>query len=159
MKRQISVLLIILLLSVTVTAHADVPQFSAELFANAKQALVCMASGEYERLVTLLPFSGVSPSANEWQSFVEGNFATLASGVQTEYSVAYWTGNDWRLAVPVSVPANGEVEVLMLMSADGLHFSGYCYSNWAMVQTEYEAASYVTWNQEYLDATPVIAID
>ena len=100
MKRRLALLLLAVLLCVLPAARADVPQISGSLFSSAKDALVCLASGEYERLVTLLPFSGVAPSATEWQSFA-GNFSTLGSGVQTEYAVAYWTGADWCLAVPV----------------------------------------------------------
>lgn len=159
MKRQISALLIILMLCTAVTAYADVPQISGDLFTSAKQALIYLSSGEYERLVTLLPFSGISPSASEWQSFAEGNFSTLNGGVQNEYSVAYWTGSDWRLAVPVSAPDDSSVEALVLSSADGSTFTGYRYSTWADVKAEYEAASYVVWNQEYVEATPVVAVD
>lgn len=159
MKRRISLCLIILMLCMTATAYADVPQISSELFSSAKQALTCLSSGEYERLVTLLPFSGVSPSAAEWQSFADGNFSTLGGSVQSEYSVAYWTGSDWRLAVPVFTPDNGDVEALVLSSADGSTFSGYRYSRWKDVKSEYESASYVVWNQEYVEAMPVITAD
>ena len=159
MKRRISLCLIVLMLCMVATAYADVPQISSELFSSAKQALTCLSSGEYERLVTLLPFSGVSPSAAEWQSFADGNFSTLGGSVQSEYSVAYWTGSDWRLAVPVSTPDNGDVEALVLSSADGSTFSGYRYSKWKDIKSEYESASYVVWNQEYVEATPVITAD
>ena len=137
----------------------DVPQLSPMLFPCAKQALVFIASGEYESLVTLLPFSGLSPSAAEWQSFVEGNFLTLTPQVQTEYSVAYWTGSCWKLAVPVANPDNDYVETLVLTSPDGMTFSGYRYCQWWEVVGEYEIASYVTWNKEYVGSAPVIAID
>ena len=108
--------------------------------------------------MTLLPFSGVAPSATEWQSFA-GNFSTLGSGVQTEYAVAYWTGADWCLAVPVATPSSGDVEVMALISADGSTFSGYRYASWSQIQSEYQSASYVTWNEEYVDSEPVIAVD
>lgn len=159
MKRRISILLILLMLCMAATAYADVPQISADLFSSAKQALSCLSSGEYERLVTLLPFSGVSPSAAEWQSFAEGNFTTLGGRVQSEYSVAYWTGSDWRLAVPVVAPDSSDVEALVLSSADGSTFSGYRYSKWKDIKDEYESASYVVWNQEYVESTPVITAD
>ena len=158
MKRRLSLLLMIVLLCVLPSAQADVPQISGSLFSSAKDALVCLASGEYERLVTLLPFSGVVPSATEWQSFA-GNFSALGSGVQTEYAVAYWTGADWCLAVPVATPSSGDVEVMALISADGSTFSGYRYASWSQIQSEYQSASYVTWNEEYVDSEPVIAVD
>lgn len=158
MKRPISMILVLLLLCTFVAAHAEVPQVSGDLFSSAKQALVYLASGEYERLVTLLPFSDVAPSATEWQSFAEGNFTTLEN-VQTEYSVAYWTGSSWKIAVPVSEPNDDIVEALVLFSDDGIAFSGYRYSDWMTIRAEYEAASYVTWNKEYVNAAPVVVVD
>ena len=163
MRRYISFLLVLMLMGAVIPAHAsmvDVPQLSPMLFPCAKQALVFIASGEYESLVTLLPFSGLSPSAAEWQSFVEGNFLTLTPQVQTEYSVAYWIGTDWKLAIPLYTPDGTEgLEALVLTSVDGMTFSGYRYSLWSDVMLEYEMASYVTWNKEYIEGAPVIIAD
>lgn len=161
MKRRLSVFLAaLLMLSFSAAAFAaEIPQISEDLFLCAKQALVYLSSGEYERLVTLLPFSGIAPSAAEWQNFAEGNFMTLADGVQTEYSVAYWTGSAWMLAVPVVNPDSDATETLVLSSDDGITFSGYRYSTWAEVKGEYLFASYVTWNKEYLGTFPIIAAD
>ncbi len=158
MKRRLSLLLLVVLLCVLPVARAEVPQISGSLFSSAKEALVCLASGEYERLVTLLPFSGVAPSASEWQSFA-GNFSTLSGGVQTRYAVAYWTGSDWCLAVPVATPDSGSVEVMALLSTDGSAFSGYRYATWSQIQSEYQGASYITWNEEYVGSEPVVAAD
>lgn len=156
MKRYIAALCAIMLLAVSLSALAEVPQFSNSLFASGKDALVYLASGEYERLVTLLPFSGDAPSASEWQNFAEGNFSTLGGDVQTDYSVAYWTGSCWKLAVPVTVPDSGSVEALVLTSDDGSSFSGYRYSTWSDVQSGYEASSYVSWSREYVSVSPYI---
>ena len=106
--------------------------------------------------MTLLPFSGDAPSASEWQNFAEGNFSTLGGDVQTDYSVAYWTGSCWKLAVPVTVPDSGSVEALVLTSDDGSSFSGYRYSTWSDVQSGYEASSYVSWSREYVSVSPYI---
>lgn len=159
MKRYRLMILAVLLLCMTVSAYADAPQISGNLFSSAKQALVYLASGEYERLVTLLPFSDVSPSASEWQSFAEGNFSSLNGSVQTNYAVAYWNGSCWKVAVPAGTPDHGSVETLVLTSADGNSFTGYRYSSWSNVKSEYESASYVTWNKEYVDSQPTIVID
>ena len=159
MKRTISLILVFLLIFSAAAFASEIPQMNGDLFISAKQALVYLVSGEYERLVTLLPFSDVSPSASEWQSFVEGNFVALPEVVQSEYSVAYWTGNVWKLAVPVSEPSDDSVETLVLTSPDGSAFSGYGYSTWAEVKGEYLFASYVTWDVEYLGAEPVITAD
>ena len=96
MKRNMTIALVLMLLCVAITAQAEVPQISDDLFSCAKKAVVYLSSGEYERLVTLLPFSGDAPSASEWQNFAEGNFSTLGGDVQTDYSVAYWTAARWR---------------------------------------------------------------
>ena len=159
MKRLIAVLCAAILLALSVSALAEVPQFRNSLFSDGKNALVYLASGEYERLVTLLPFSGVSPSASEWQDFAEGNFSTLGNGVQTDYAVAYWNGTDWKLAIPVSEPNDDSVEVLVLISSDGSTFDGYRYATWGDVRQEYESASYTTWNQEYVSGDPVVTSD
>ena len=159
MKRYIAALCAIMLLAVSLSALAEVPQFSNSLFASGKDALVYLASGEYERLVTLFPFSDVSPSASEWQDFAEGNFTTLSNGVQTDYAVAYWNETDWRLAIPVSEPNDDSVETLVLISPDGSTLTGYRYATWGDVKREYEAASYTIWNQEYVSSTPVVTFD
>ncbi len=158
MKRFIAVLCAALLLTMPLSAWAEVPQFSNSLFADGKNALVYLASGEYERLVTLLPFSDVAPGASEWQSFAD-NFSTLSDGVQTDYAVAYWNETDWKLAIPVQTPDDDSVEALVLISADGSTLTGYRYATWGDVKREYEAASYTVWNQEYVSATPVITSD
>ena len=79
--------------------------------------------------------------------------------MQTRYAVAYWTGSDWCLAVPVATPDSGSVEVMALLSTDGSAFSGYRYATWSQIQSEYQGASYITWNEEYVDSEPVVAAD
>lgn len=159
MKRNVVIALILLTLCLSVSAQAEVPQLSGDLYSCAKQATVYLASGEYERLVTLLPFSDVAPSASEWQSFAEGNFTSLSGDVQTDYAVAYWMGETWNLAVPTLEPDDGSVEALVLSSSDGATFSGYRYALWSQIEEEYLGAFYVLWNKEYLSATPVVAAD
>ena len=154
MKKMICLALALLLVG---SAALAVPQISNSLFSSAKQALGYLASGEYERLVTLLPFSGVSPSAAEWQSFA-GNFSDL-SNVQSDYAVAYWTGSVWVLAVPVHAPDSGNVEALVLGSEDGSSFIGYRYATWSRIESEYTASDHVGWNQEYLGGAPTVVAD
>lgn len=156
MKKIICLIMIICLLCPF--AFADgAPNLSGALLGSAKQAVAYLASGEYERLVNSLPFSGVSPSASEWQSFA-GNFSNL-SNTQKDYAVGYWTGACWNVAVPVQVPDNGNVEVLVLTSNDGSAFSGYRYTVWSKVQSEYSASAHVVWNKEYMGNSPVLFVD
>ena len=159
MKHAISLLLAVLLILSATAFAMEVPQIQSDLFICAKQAVGCLVTGEYERLVTLLPFSDVSPSASEWQNFVEGNFIAMPEVAQCEYSVAYWNGNVWKLAVPVCEPVEDTVETLVLTSLDGILFSGYGYATWAEVKSEYLFAPYVTWDVEYLGSAPIITID
>lgn len=159
MKRNVAVALVLLMLCLSVSAQAEVPQLSGDLYNCAKQATVYLASGEYERLVTLLPFSDVAPSASEWQNFAEGNFTSLAGEVQTDYAVAYWMGETWNLAIPTLEPNDPSVEALVLSSTDGTSFSGYRYAVWSQIEEEYLSSSYVLWNKEYVDATPIVAAD
>ena len=123
------------------------PQLSGSLFPAAKDALSCLSKGEYERVSSVLPYSGVSPDAEEWARFAR-NFSSLKNA-QRDYAVAYWSGG-WRVAVPVRPPANGSVEALMLFSDDGKTFSGYKYVTWSRVEKEYAASEKVIWNQEYV---------
>ena len=155
MKKVICLMLIGLLIGAA--ALADVPQLSDDLFDSAKQAVAYLASGEYERLVTLLPFSDVSPSAQEWESFA-GNYANL-DNVQTDYSVGFWAGSMWVIAVPIQVPENGDVEVLALSSEDGVSFSGYRYATWSQVEAAYTGSDRVIWNEEYIGGTPTLEMD
>jgi len=159
MKRIISIMMAMLMFLSTMAFAAEIPQISAGMFLTAKQALTCLAAAEYEKLVTLVPFSDVAPSAAEWQSFAEGNFTTLVEGVQIDYAVAYWSAGMWKLAVPVHEPSDDTVETFVLSSADGITFSGYRYSTWAEVKGEYLFAPYVTWDVEYIGGAPVVAAD
>lgn len=154
MKKTLCVILVLLLIGSTAFA---VPQLSGSLFDSAKQAVRYLSSGEYERLVTLLPFSDVAPSAAEWERFAR-LFANL-SDVQTDYAVAFWTGSAWVLAVPVQVPDSASVETLALSSEDGSSFIGYGYTTWGRVENEYSSSDYVIWNSEYVAGAPTIVAD
>ena len=155
MKKTLCLVLVLLLIGAC--ALAAVPQLSNGLFSDAKKAVAYLASGEYERLVTLLPFSGVAPSAAEWEGFAR-NYSTL-SGVQQDYAVAYWAGGSWRIAVPLHTPDYGGVEVLMLLSGDGSTLTGYRYATWGQVEGEYSASDHVIWNREYVGASPQVYAD
>lgn len=160
MKRLASVILALTLLLSTAALASEIPQISQEMFLNAKLALTCLASGEYERLVTLLPFADVAPSASEWRSFSEGNFTTFDDGiVQTDYAVAYWTGFGWNLAIPTTEPDADHIETLVLTSTDGVYFTGYRFATWAEIKGEYLFAPYVIWDKEFISTAPIIAKD
>lgn len=155
MKKTLCLILIALLIGAA--ALADVPQLSDKLFASAKQAVQYLASGEYERLVTLLPFSDIAPSAQEWESFAR-NYGDLSS-VQSDYAVGFWTGSMWVVAVPVQVPESGDVEVLALSSEDGASFYGYRYATWAQVESAVNSSDRVVWNSEYIGGMPTLEMD
>ena len=155
MKKMLCVMLALMLIGAV--ALADVPQLSSSLFSSAKHAVAYLASGEYERLVKLLPFSGVAPSASEWESFA-GNYSDL-SNIQSDYAVAFWTGKVWVVAVPLQVPEDGSVEVLALSSEDGSTFNGYSYGTWSQVEGGYSQSSHVQWNDEYVGGTPTVVAD
>ena len=154
MKKLICLVLALLLIG---TAALAAPQLSGSLFSSAKQAVGYLASGEYERLVTLLPFSGDAPSASEWESFA-ANYSGL-SGAQSKYAVAFWTGSVWVVAVPLQEPSSGSVEVLALSSEDGSSFNGYSYRSWSQIEDAYEKSDHVLWNEEYVGGTPTVVAD
>lgn len=155
MKKFICAVLALMLLCAT--AQAAAPQLSGSLFSSAKQAVGYLASGEYERLVTLLPFSDIGPSASEWESFA-GNYSNLGD-IQSEYAVAFWTGSIWVVAVPMQVPDSGSVEVLALSSEDGISFNGYRYATWSQVEKAYGDSDKVQWDREYLGGNPTVVAD
>lgn len=156
MKKIICCTLAAILLLAT-TALAEVPSLSENMFKYAKGTLSCLASGAYDKIVTSVPFSGVSPSADEWAGFAQGGFTDLTgSSPQTKYAVAYWTGSSWKIAVPVSEPSSGSVETLVLISEDGQSVTGYGCSSWVQVSSEYESSSYVRWNSEYNSSTSAV---
>lgn len=159
MKRKLALLLTLAMLMPLAFARADAPKISNNMFSYAKEALSLLSYGEYEKVSELLPFSGSAPDASEWKRFA-GNFETINSGtVQRDISVAYWTGDMWILAVPVSEPSRGSVETLVLSSDDGTAFSGYKYAEWKSVKSQYEKAEYVVWNKEYTPSEPIVIAD
>ena len=156
MKKLLCLVLIILLVG-TAALAAGAPHLNENLVQAAKQAVGYLASGEYERLVTLLPFSGPAPGAAEWEGFAR-NFGNR-SNIQRDYAVAYWTGSSWRIAVPLQVPSSGGVEALVLVSEDGSAFTGYRYATWGQVESEYASSEHVIWNQEYVGSAPQVFAD
>lgn len=154
MKRIICLVMAALM---SVGAALAAPQLSDSLFAAAKQAAECLATGDYARLAGSMPFSGAAPDADEWASFA-GNYS--ASGhAQQEYAVAYWLNGSWRVAVPMRAPDSADVEVLLLSSEDGYTFSGYRYASWGQVEQEYANSDHVAWNREYVPAAPWVLPD
>lgn len=138
-------------------ALAEVPRLGEGMFKYAKNTLTCLGSGDYDKIVTAVPFSDVCPSADEWAGLAEGSFTSLAGSTpQKKYAVAYWTGEAWKIAVPVAEPSSADVEALVLFSEDGKTFSGYSCAGWGKVEKEYHKAEYVQWNDEYNGSTSVI---
>ena len=156
MKRFLSYILIAAVLFCVAAAQAEVPSLSEKMFKYAKAALSCLATGEYDKVVTSLPFSDISPSADEWRSFAQGSFSSLSGKPQSKYAVAYWTGREWKIAVPVAETASDSVETFVLVSEDGSSFSGYGCTSWSKVNVEYQNSSYVSWNEEYNASTSVV---
>ena len=145
------------LLLVGTIALAGAPKLSAGLFDSAKQALVSLASGDYDGLSDRLPFSGDAPDARQWQSLAE-SYADL-SRVQTDYAIGFWTGNIWVIAVPVQPPADGSVEVLAFSSEDGTTFNACRYATWKQIESAYGKSSRVIWNQEYVGGSATVVAD
>ena len=157
MKNKLIYILIIAILAMCVPAQAAVPTLSENLYACAKQAVGFLAAGAYEKVVTTLPFSGISPSASEWKNFAEGSFTTLVGALpQQIYAVSYWAGNCWKIAVPVFDPIADNIETLELISTDGETFAGYGFAYWGQVVAAYQASPYVDWNEEFISSTSVI---
>ncbi|MBQ6347143.1 MAG: hypothetical protein IJI71_06235 [Clostridia bacterium] len=150
-------LTVLALLLVGTTALAGAPKMSAGLFDSAKQALVALASGDYDALSDRLPFSGGAPDARQWQSLAE-RYADLSS-VQTDYAVGFWTGSIWVIAVPVQPPSDGSVEVLAFSSEDGATFKACRYATWKQIESACGESSRVIWNQEYVGGSATVVAD
>lgn len=155
MKKRLCIALICLMIGTTALAGA--PKLSNRLFKSAKEAVGYLASGEYERLVTLLPFSDVSPSSSEWERFAD-NYSNKKH-IQSDYAVAFWTGSVWVVAVPLQVPDSGSVEVLALSSEDGESFNGYRYATWSQVEKACGNSKRVVWNDEYVGDSAAVEAD
>ena len=157
MKRLFTCILIAAMLISCAAASAEIPSIHENMFKYAKNTLACLANGAYDKIVTSIPFSDLSPSADEWRSFAEGSFETLyGAAPQKKYAVAWWTGRCWEIAVPVSEPSHGGVEALVLSTEDGRSFSGYSYATWDEVREDYHKADYVRWDEEYNGSTSVV---
>ena len=155
MKKLVCAVLIGLMIGATALAGA--PSLSDSLFSSAKQAVSYLASGEYERLVSILPFSDTPPSASEWERFAD-SFSDF-SDLQSDYAVAFWMGSYWVVAVPLQVPDNGSVEVLALSSEDGETFNGYRCATWSQVEKAYGNIKRVLWNREYVGGSATVVAD
>lgn len=131
MKRRLCGIAIALLLLLQLSALAE-PSLDRQLLSVARSAVGYLSSGEYERLVTLLPFSGISPGASEWERFSR-NYEDLSGG-KASRAVAYWLNDHWNIAAPVG----NSKEALILLSEDGSAFSGYRYATWSQIKREVE---------------------
>ena len=154
MKKLLCAMLALLLIGST--AMAGTPKLSSALFASAKQALVCLSSGEYDRLDGL-PFSQNAPSTQQWEGLAE-RFADL-SEVQSDYAIGFWTGSIWVVAVPVLPPDDGSVEALAFSSEDGSSFNGCRYATWAQIEGASRDSSRVVWDQEYVGGSATVVAD
>ena len=133
MKRKLCMALAVLLLLCALTGLAA-PELSKKLLKTAESAAAYLASGEYERLVTLLPYSGVAPGAAEWERFAR-NYDRLVPVVPTQ-AIAYWMGECWVIAVPMADDIDEDTEALILLTEDGSAITGYRYATWAQVRKE-----------------------
>lgn len=159
MKRRVALLLALLLTLLCSAAHAEAPGLSDALYGQAKEALSRLSYGDYGQISAVLTWAGVAPSAQDWAALA-GRFSTLNVGtVQRDISVAYWTGDGWHIAVPVTEPRSDRVEALVLVSADGQSFSGFAYAQWGAVRSAYDASDAVAWNREYVESVPILISD
>lgn len=155
MKKALCAVLALLLIGTGALAGA--PKLSGNLFDSAKQALVCLAAGDYESLTDGLPFSGDMPDASDWKRLAK-KFADLSS-VQTDYAVAFWTSKIWVVAVPVQPPSDGSVEALAFSSEDGASFNACRYATWSQVEKAYCESNRVVWDQEYVGGSATVVAD
>lgn len=133
MKKKLCFMLAALTLLMSLSAFAA-PELSDSLLKTARSAAGYLGSGEYERLVTLLPFSGIAPGAAEWERFAR-NYDAL-SKVEPTGAVAFWKGEGWIIAVPMANDIDEDTEALILLSEDGKTFVGYRYATWEQVEKE-----------------------
>ena len=150
-----------MLCSMGIGAFAEAPDYDMgdALFTLAKEAVSLMGAEDYEGCANRLPFSEPVPTADDWQNFVAGFTALAGTQTQSEISVAYWTDGLWYLAVPVALPENGSVEVVLFTSENGETFCAYSRAVWDDVVSAYTNSEYVIWNKEYVSATPILISD
>ena len=155
MKKAFCAVLALLLTGAVALAGA--PKLSPSLFDSAKQALVCLADGDYEALADDLPFADSSPDISEWKRLAD-EYADLNT-VQSDYAVAFWTGKIWVVAVPVRAPSDGSVEALAFSSKDGARFDACRYATWSQVEKACGESSRVVWDQEYVGGSAMVVAD
>lgn len=131
MKKWLCIALAILTL-ISCASGLAAPKLSDQLIRAAKSAVGYLAAGEYERLVTLLPFSGIAPGAAEWERFAR-NYDD-AKPPQNPSALAYFKRGSWYIAVPMQ--SGNDPEALMLISEDGNTITGYRYMEWSQVEKE-----------------------
>ena len=156
MKKRLGVCLVLFLLFAFAAQAEGVPGLSDSLFDQAKEALTRLSYGDYGSISAQLSWAGTAPSDGDWEALA-GQFGTLNNGtVQRDVSVAYWWDNGWHIAVPVTAPNSDRTEALVLTSADGQRFDGYAFARWGSVKSAYESSEHVSWNEEYVESTPII---
>ena len=148
-----TLLAILALILVGTTALAGAPKLSSGLIESAKQALVALSSCDYELLSERLPFS----DASQWEHLAE-DYASL-DDVQTDYAVAFWTGNIWVIAVPVQPPSDESVEVLAFSSEDGVSLNACRHATWRQIEEAYSKSNRVVWDQEYVGGSAMVVAD
>ena len=151
MKRTLCAVLALILIGAVALAAA--PKLSPGLFDSAKQALVALGAGDYDTLADGLPFS----DAARWQRLAEGY--TSLEDVQTDYAVAFWTGDIWVIAVPLQPPTDGAVEVLAFSSADGDSFNACRSALWSQVESACSDSGRVIWDKEYVGGSATVVAD
>lgn len=148
MKRIIGIILILLLSFAS--AFAEKPVVPDETFQRAKEAVILISYGDFGEAIQRLGMTEVL-SKNTLKSMIDKKCRGIyADSVQTEISVAWNDGKNWRIAVPFEAPDDRAVGALVFTLSDVAQFINIEFSRWGEVNDAYAVSTDILWNVEYI---------
>ena len=148
MKKIIGIVLILLM--TFACAAAEKPAVPDETFLRAKEAVILISYGDYDAAIQRLGMADAI-TKNALKSMIDKKCKEIyAESVQTELSVAWNDGKNWRIAVPFEAPDDRAVGSLVFTLSDVTQFTNIEFSRWGEVNDAYAVAADILWNVEYI---------
>ena len=156
-KRFVAMFLLLAVLAVPAAMAA--PAFDESLFSRAKDAVILISYGEYSGAVEKIASADVFDAA-ELESYVDGKARSIYNDtIQKTYSVAWYDGAKWIVAVPFTTPNDDAVGCFAFAAEDGVNVTAYRYMTWGSVVQGYANADEVLWQDEYTGETVIAFAD
>ena len=131
-------------------AAAEKSAIPDDTFIRAKEAVILISYGDYDAAIQRLGMTGTL-SQNTLKSMIDKKCKEIyAESVQTEVSVAWNDGRNWRIAVPFEAPDDRAVGALVFTLASVSEFAGIEFQRWGDISDAYAVSAEVFWNVEYV---------